>query len=139
LKFAWRQIPNDGPNVVLTGETGASPTFAAPNASAVLRFGLVVDDGTARSFEDVVVVNVGDATKPVADAGRDQFVPRMASVQLSGLATVTASGVLDAPASWTQTAGPAVTLAGATTYWPSFTAPKAAGDFVFRMTVAGDA
>ncbi len=138
LRFSWRQIPGDATSVTLSGAATATPSFAAPNTPAVLHFGLTADDGVARSFEDVVVVNVADATKSVADAGRDQYVPRMASVYLSGLATVTPSGVLDAPMLWTQTSGPSVTLAGASSPWPSFTAPKTAGDITFKLTVDGD-
>jgi hypothetical protein len=138
LKYSWRQVPGDATNVALTGADTASPTLTAPNAAGVLHFGLVVDDGVTTSGEDVVVVNVGDATKSVADAGRDQYVPRMTTVHLCGLASVTPSGVLDLPIQWTQVSGPTITLAGATTPWPSFTAPKTASDLVFKMTVDGN-
>jgi hypothetical protein len=139
LTYSWRQIPGDATSVTLTGAATATPTLTAPNVPGVLHFGLVVDDGIATSTEDVVVVNVGDATKAVADAGREQYVPRMATVHLCGLASVTATGVLDAPLAWTKVSGPTVTLAGADTPWPSFTAPKTAADFVFKLTVDGNA
>jgi protocatechuate 3,4-dioxygenase beta subunit len=138
LSYAWRQIPGDTTSVTLTGDATATPTFTAPNVPANLHFGLVVDDGIAKSTEDVVVVVAGDATKPVADAGRDQYVPRMASVQLCGLGSITPSTVLDLPMAWTQVSGPAVALAGATTPWPAFTAPKTPADYVFKLTINGN-
>lgn len=138
LGYAWRQVPGDDVVVTLAGAATASPTFTAPAGNHTLHFGLVVDDGTARSFEDVVVVEVGTAHPAVADAGREQYVSRMASVHLCGVASRTATGVLDAGLQWTQVSGPAVTLAGATTPWPSFTAPRNAGDLVFELTAGGD-
>jgi hypothetical protein len=61
----------------------------------------------------------------------------MATVHLCGLATITPTGVLDSGLQWTQVSGPPVTLAGATKPWPSFTAPRTAGDLVFELTAGG--
>jgi hypothetical protein len=137
LKYAWRQVPGDDASVTLADAAAVSPTFTAPPGNHTLHFGLTVDDGNARSVEDVVVVEVGTATPFVADAGREQYVPRMASVHLCGLGTKTASGVLGSGLQWTQVSGPAVTLAAATTPWPSFTAPRAAADLVFELQAGG--
>jgi hypothetical protein len=137
LEFAWRQLPGDDAGVTVSDPASAAPTFTAPDGSHTLHFGLRVDDGDARSYEDVVVVQVGAGATSVADAGREQFVPRMASVHLSGLSAIRPSGVLNAGLQWTQVSGPAVTLAGATTPWPSFTAPRAGGDLVFELAVDG--
>ena len=92
LTYTWEQHPDDAVQVTLTGADTATPGFTAPNAPTVLRFGLVVDDGSLRSFEDLVTVRVGDAGQPVPDAGRGQVVARMATVHLSALATRTPTG-----------------------------------------------
>jgi len=138
LKFSWRQVAGDPAPVTLTGATSASPTFTAPNTAGAYHFALTVDDGRLTSDEDVVVVEVGDATKPVADAGREQYVSRMATVYLSGLASIAPSGVLDGTVAWTKVSGPNITLASADKLWPSFTAPKFAADFVFKFVVGGN-
>lgn len=73
---------------------------------------------------------------PVANAGADQ------SLTSGVLATLSASGSTDADGTissyaWTQTAGPTVTLAGATTSTATFTTPSVttATTFTFRVTV----
>jgi hypothetical protein len=137
LRYSWRQVAGDDATVTLSDPAAVSPTFNAPAGDHTLHFGLTVDDGDARSFEDLVVVEVGTATPFVADAGREQYVPLMATVYLSGLATQTASGVLDSGLQWTQVSGTTVTLAGATKPWPSFTAPRAPDDLVFELTAGG--
>jgi hypothetical protein len=137
LAYSWRQMPGDDAAVTLSDAAAASPTFTAPAGDHTLHFGLRVDDGNARSYEDVIVIKVGAGAADVADAGRTQFVPRMASVHLSGLAAIRSSGVLDGGLQWAQVGGTAVTLAGATTPFPSFTAPRATADLVFELTVNG--
>lgn len=61
-------------------------------------------------------------TKPVANAGNDQMVASGILVQLNGSASSDADNDV-LTYSWTQTAGPAVTLSGATASQPTFTAP----------------
>ncbi len=139
LRYSWRQMPGDAQAVTLTGADTATPAFTAPSAAGVLHFGLTVDDGDVRSFEDVLIVSVGDAARPVADAGRTQFVGRMSTVHLSGLGARVGGGVGVGSLAWTQIAGPAVTLAEPTSPWPSFTAPRAPADLMFRVTAGGDA
>lgn len=139
VAWIWRQDPDDAVQVTLAGGTTASPTFTAPAVPAVLRFGLVVDDGSLRSVEDFVTVRVGDAGEATADAGRGQVVPRMATVHLSGLATESGTGVLDVPLQWTQVSGPAVTLDNPQSAFPAFTAPKSAANLAFELTAEGSA
>lgn len=139
LGYSWRQVPGDDVAVTLTGATAASATFTAPPGNHTLHFGLTVDDGTAHSFEDVVVVEVGTAHPSVADAGREQYVSRMGSVYLCGAASRTASGVLDSGVLWTQVSGTPVTLSNPASPWAAFTAPRVADDLVFELTIAGTA
>jgi acetyl esterase/lipase len=84
----------------------------------------------ARAF---LASNVNQA--PTANAGADQTVSRSASVTLGG-AGADADGTI-ASYSWTQTAGPTVTLLNANTANPTFTAPyvTAATLLTFRLTV----
>lgn len=83
-------------------------------------------------FATVVVNNV----KPVADAGDKQ------KVRINSLVTLDGSRSVDPDHQpqpltylWTQTAGPAVTLAGATTARPTFT-PPTQGNYSFSLVVS---
>lgn len=72
---------------------------------------------------------------PVASAGGDQTVVTGAAVALSGAGSTDPDG--DALTfSWAQSAGTSVTLTGATTATPSFTAPAAATVLTFTLTVS---
>ena len=139
LAYSWRQMPGDSAQVTLDNSASSAPTFTAPAGDHTLHFGLRVDDGNARSYEDVVVVEVGTGNASVADAGRQQFVQRMGTVHLCGLSAIRESGVLDGGLQWTQVSGPTVTLAGSTTAFPSFTAPRTSADLVFELAVNGTA
>lgn len=139
LRYRWTQEATDPVKVTLSSANAAQPTFTAPNATATLHFSLVVDDGATTSNEARVVVVAGDPARAIADAGRNQIVRRMSTVTLSGLATRTASGLLDGTFAWTQISGAPVTLNGATSAFPSFTAPKVNADLIFEVTANGDA
>lgn len=138
LAYAWRQHPDDTTKVTLTGADTAAPTFTAPASATTLRFLLAVDDGAGRSPEDQVTVVVGGAVRPVADAGRPQIVPRMATVHLCGMASTVPSGLLGNEFTWTQLTGPAVVLDNATSPFPAFTAPRFGAELTFEARVAGD-
>ena len=75
--------------------------------------------------------------KPTADAGSDQTVNEGDSVSLDGSGSSDPDGTIDSY-SWTQTAGTAVTLSGADSATPSFTAPDVGADgdtLTFELTV----
>lgn len=137
LRFAWQQLASDAVQVALDDAHSATPSFTTPNTDATLHFDLVVDDGEVRSFPDRVIVAVGGDT--VADAGRDQYVSRMATVHLSGLRSVRPGAALAGGLEWTQVGGPLIALDGADGPYPSFTAPKFSTDLEFELTVDGDA
>ncbi len=134
LTYAWTQLT--GPAVTLTGAATATATFTGPDGPAVLTFSLTVSDGSASSAPDVVKVSVLNK-KPVVNAGVDHNVASgAAGVTLAGTAT-------DVPGDplrllWTQTSGPAVTLTGATTATPSFTAPAGPVDLTFTFSATDD-
>ncbi len=131
LVFAWTQT--GGPNVVLTGDTTDSPTFAAPpllpgEADIVLTFSLVVNDTIVDSAPDTVVITVTAPANvtPTADAGPDQTVASGATVALDGSGSDPNNPGQTLSYAWSQDSGPAVTLQNDTTATPGFTAPTLA-------------
>jgi subtilisin family serine protease len=71
---------------------------------------------------------------PLAAAGPDQVVLPNAAVALDGNASHDFDGTITSYA-WTQTAGTPVTLTGANTASPSFTAPAGSGTLTFQLVV----
>lgn len=140
LSFAWSQI--GGPTVTLTGANTATPSFVAPQVTATtaLTFRLTVDDGNGGTDTDDVVINVLNVVAPNnppnANAGADFSVDEGDPGSLNGSAS--SDPDLDALTfSWAQVGGPAVTLGGANTATPTFTAPMVAATttMTFRLTV----
>ncbi|MFT7536446.1 MAG: hypothetical protein ACI85K_002400, partial [Hyphomicrobiaceae bacterium] len=137
LTYTW--IQTSGPTVALSDATAANPTFTAPqgltNTSAT--FDLAVSDGTNTSSVDSVTININaDNDAPTASAGINQ------TVNEGDVVTLTAAESSDPEAqgltyTWTQTAGPAVTLSDATAGQPTFTAPEglANSTVLFELTV----
>jgi hypothetical protein len=132
LSFAWTQTA--GPIVTLSNAAVSSPTFTAPvvpfgSAPALLTFSLVVTDANASSAPAQVNVTVSPQLPPnpppVANAGADQAVASGAAVALDGSASADPDGE-PITFAWSQTSGPAVTLTGANTAKPTFTAPVVA-------------
>lgn len=131
--FAWTQT--SGTPVTLTGASTATPAFIAPAASAALTFQLTVTDNLGASRTDTVDVIVN--APPIVNAGPDQTVLGGSIVNLSGQASSDANGTI-ASYAWTQTGGTPVTLTGANTSTPSFTAPLSVAGLVFQLTVTDD-
>jgi hypothetical protein len=132
LGFSWTQTI--GAPVTLSGATSKTPTFTAPSLPsgqppALLTFSLVVNSGNGTSAASTVVVTVNPAQPlnpaPVARAGADQAVASGASVTLDGSTSADPDGEA-ITFSWSQTAGATVTLTGANTARPTFTAPVVA-------------
>ncbi|WP_243058324.1 PKD domain-containing protein [Nocardioides sp. SR21] len=130
LTYSWEQT--DGPTVTLVGAATATPSFVAPAGSAPLTFEVTVDDGNGESDTDSVSISRNRA--PTADAGDDRGAHAGSGVTLDGSGSSDPDG--DALTySWAQTGGPTVTLGGATTAHPSFTAPGAGSTLTFELTV----
>lgn len=126
LTYSWTQVA--GPTATLSGATSDHPTFSAPHvppAGGTVTFKLVVCEGTSSNCSDPDSVNVHITNvnqPPVADAGLDQTVQEGSPVMLDGTGSYDPDfDVLTYQ--WTQTLGPAVTLSGANTALPTFTAP----------------
>jgi len=126
LTYSWMQTT--GPTVTLSDPTIAEPTFTVPDTSSseLLTFQLIVNDGTDDSTPSAVDVTVNDVTPPnnppIADAGADQSISEGNPVTLDGIGS-TDPDSNPITYSWSQTAGSPVTLSGATTSNPTFSAP----------------
>jgi hypothetical protein len=143
LTYLWEQI--GGPPVTLSDATAAQPSFTAPDVpsgGATLTFRLTVSDGVHASEPDTVDITVTNVNHPpVTDAGADQTVREDTPVTLRGGGTFDDDGD-PLTYQWTQTAGPAVSLADPTAAEPTFTAPPvgpAGGTLVFALTVSDGA
>ena len=144
LKYAWTQVP--AATVTLTGADTASPTFIAPTVAlggATLTFKLTVTayGETSEDTVSVTVVNVNHP--PVAEAGFDQSIAEGSPVTLHGEDSFDIDNDVFTYA-WVQVSGsPTVTITGADTANPTFTAPvvNAGGapgveaTLVFELTV----
>jgi hypothetical protein len=132
--YGWSQV--SGPAVTLSSTTAAATSFTAPSVAVsqviVLRL-TATDNFGGQDSDDVSVTVTND--QPTANAGTDSTVNAGASVTLSATGSDPDGTV--ASYSWTQTAGPAVTLSGATTTTATFTAPSqsTSSQLTFRMTV----
>ena len=126
LTYQWTQ--QSGPAVTLSSATTLTPTFVAPvktNGAQILVFRLVANDGGSDSAPGDVAFTIPANIGPTANAGSPQSVAGGSSVSLDGSASTDGDGDT-LTYQWTQTGGPAVTLAGDTTLTPSFTAPPRA-------------
>jgi hypothetical protein len=140
LSYLWTQL--NGTSVVLSNNSGAITTFAAPSVNssgATLAFQLTVDDGHGANGTDTVDIAVENVNQPpVADAGSDQAVNEGTdSVIMNGNASHDPDGD-SITFSWTQIAGPTVTLSDSSSATPLFTAPEvgSTGDLLtFELTV----
>jgi hypothetical protein len=73
-------------------------------------------------------------SQPIANAGPSQTVSQGSLVTLVGAGSFSPGGTI-VSYSWTQTSGTPVSLTGANTATPTFTAPTVATSLVFSLTV----
>lgn len=139
ITFLWTQTA--GPAVTLSNPASVTPTFTAPQVTVntVLTFQLVVNDGLLNSTPDsvnITVLNVTVNQAPIANAGPDQTVNEGAVVTLNGTGSSDPDGN-PLTFSWTQTAGPTVTLSNPASATPTFTAPQVSTSTVltFQLVV----
>ena len=141
IAYSWTQI--SGPTVTLSSLNSAATSFmapligGAPNNSVDLIFALTTSDGALSNSSAVTVTVQRVNHPPVADAGTGQTVRPGATVTLNGsLSSDPDSDPLQFM--WTQLSGPTVSLTGASTSTPSFTAPNVFSPttLVFRLAVS---
>lgn len=131
LSFLWAQ--QSGPAVSLSNATSMIAGFTSPRVTSAtqLSFALSAENADAGS-SDSVTVTVNDTINepPIADAGADLTAISGDTVALSGSATDPNNEALTL--SWSQTAGPSVTLSGSN----DFVAPTVAAQTVlsFQLT-----
>jgi len=137
LNYEWEQL--DGPEVEMDDFTSAQPTFEIPEVTedTDLVFALWVNDNKAWGEEpSIIVITVKNVDRgPTASAGENQRVAPGSTVTLTGEG-IDEDGD-DVTYAWTQTSGTPVTLTGADTATPTFTAPTVTGsvDLVFSLVV----
>ncbi|WNG25151.1 aldo/keto reductase [Cystobacter fuscus] len=134
LTYAWTQ--ESGPDVTLSGANTLTPSFPAPEVTADtdLVFQLSVSNGsdTVTDTVKVTVKNVNRA--PTAHAGDELTVEAGAQAQLNAALSSDPDG--DALTyTWTQVEGSPVTLTGADTATPSFTAPDVDAQTTLRFSL----
>ena len=140
LVYAWRQTAG-APQVVLRDADTATPSFDAPNvvADVVLTFRMTATDadGVVQAVVVETVTVRADNNAPTASAGTDLTVDDGDAVTLDGSGSTDPEGGALTYA-WAQTDGsPTVTLSGAATARPTFSAPQLATqtDLTFTLTV----
>ncbi|MEQ1495084.1 MAG: PKD domain-containing protein [Novosphingobium sp.] len=122
LTYQWTQV--SGPPVTITNPTSANASFVAPPNNGQLQtltFQLIANDGFGDSSPDPVTFTIPANAPPTVSAGTDATFIGGSAVTLAGSATDPESDPLTYQ--WTQTGGTPVTLVGANTLTPSFTAP----------------
>ena len=134
ISYSWAKTA--GPSVTLSNDMAQNPTFTAPSSAGTISFTLTVSDDTLSDTDDITIT-ISSNQAPTANAGSNQNVAVGASVTLDG----TSSSDPDSNTlmySWAKTSGPAVSLNGAMTAQPTFTAPSAPGVIVFTLSVTDE-
>lgn len=141
--YAWEQL--SGSTVTMSDSTAATLTFT-PTVDGVYTFALTVTDNDGLTDSDVVKINVSTNKPPFAVAY--SYIPESgtASIDLTAVAEVNTTVVLDGSNSvprpgnsisaylWEQVAGSPVTIADISAATTSFTASEE-GAYRFKLTV----
>jgi RHS repeat-associated protein/uncharacterized repeat protein (TIGR01451 family) len=141
LTFRWSFTTRPpGSAAQLAHPDTAQPTFV-PDVAGTYVAQLIVNDGTADSAPDTVVVTVGAGNRaPVADAGPDQTVTAGTTVRLDGSRSFDPEG---APLTFawmllSRPAGSAAALSSATVVGPTFVADRS-GPYTIQLVVGDGA
>jgi len=137
---AW--VQTGGPTVTLNTSNPQAVTFLTPsltNNSVDLTFRATVTcpapDGSASDVGTVTVLNTN--RPPTVFAQTSKVIANVGdAITLTSTGTNDPDGDTPLFYQWTQTAGPSVTLAGATTATASFTAPTSSGNYTLQFQLA---
>ena len=147
--YEWVHTSTDGvaPTTAITVANGETSTFTAPDTAADLVFTLTVTDDDAATHTDMVTITVTAPAvttnqPPVANAGADQSVTASTTgVTLDGTASTDSDGTIQSYV-WVHTStdggAPATAITVANGETSTFTAPDAAAELVFTLTVTDD-
>ena len=121
LSYAWTAPAA----ITLIGANTATPSFTAPSVTSDTSYTLIlnVSDGTLHDTATVTITVLQVNRAPGANAGADQTVSEGSAVTLDGSVSYDPDGDT---LSYAWTAPAAITLSGANTATPSFTAPDVA-------------
>jgi subtilisin family serine protease len=138
IGYQWTQI--QGTPVQILNASAPVAKFIAPPAAGQLEFQLTVTDNRGFTSSDTVVVNVLLNLKPVANAGPDRIVRPGTAVTLNGTGSRDPDGSIASyawtvDACYTGTGTCNVSLAGAATAAPQFTAPSSPAIVYLSLTV----
>jgi subtilisin family serine protease len=122
--------------VTLSDPASPSPSFTAPGAPGFVQFSLTVTDNIGASSTDNVVIYLAVQPPVVAATANPECVSPGDTVTLSAVAVDPDGTVVSIQ--WSQVAGPAVTLSGASTDTATFTAPNTTQPLAFDVTVTDD-
>ena len=140
-------LPQFGCGTTATNGIGTANSICASGFTFDPASGLCIPTSTTNGVCGVnfilqngvcVPISQTQPTRPTANAGPDQTVTNGSTVILNGAgSTATTPGATITGYSWTQTAGPAVSLSGANTVTPTFIAPTLTAQTVltFSLTV----
>jgi len=134
LSFSAAPLPAGATLDSTTGLFSWTPGFDEAGSYEVT---FTVSDGLWTDSEVITITVVNVNRAPVANAGADQQVTSETTVILDGRGSSDPDGD-SLTYSWTQTQGPTVSLSGATTAQPSFTAPtvSVSTTLAFQLTVS---
>ncbi|WP_224361930.1 myxosortase-dependent M36 family metallopeptidase [Hyalangium versicolor] len=138
LEYAWAQVENGAPTVVLSDPTAARPTFATPEVKqdTTFEFEVTVTDIYGDFDTASVSVTVTNVDRlPTANAGPDQTVDGRRLVVLPGGGSDPDGDAISY--AWTQESGPPVTLSDANKATAYFTSPdvKTQSVVVLKLTI----
>jgi uncharacterized repeat protein (TIGR01451 family) len=139
LTYAWNLLSRPDTSVAMLVDPATSTPHFTPDVAGQYVVELVVDDGTAASLPDTVVITTRPANAtPIANAGPDQTVPVGSTVQLDGSASTDPDAGDVLSFAWSLLSRPVdstAILTAADSSQPSFTVDKP-GDYVAQLIVS---